>query len=216
MKTPVTRERLSQHFAYSWWKYALSAIIIVFSMNMFFTVTRYRPPQEKIVDVFVYGFSYDDSMQRYLDNIRQTEMSDMEQMDLMVTQPDEQYGSMILATRIAASEGDIYILPKDVFQGYAGEGAFVPLDEVNGVVEAADANGINYERGIRRNNETGERRLYGLPLSAFPELSKMVLCQGEGWVCISAGNQNEENTEKLFNILIRDFMKPAETKEEAK
>ena len=47
----------------------------------------------------------------YLDNIRQTEMPDMEEVNGLALTIDDTYGPMQLMTYLAAGEGDIYLLP---------------------------------------------------------------------------------------------------------
>ena len=47
MKTPVTSETLKHHITYSWWKYVLLAILVVFGVNLYYTVTTYKPRKRK-------------------------------------------------------------------------------------------------------------------------------------------------------------------------
>ena len=53
MKTPVTKDTLRNHFTYSWWKYLLLCVIGVVGWNLVFTMTAYRPPEDKKVDFIV-------------------------------------------------------------------------------------------------------------------------------------------------------------------
>lgn len=211
MKTPVTMKKIRQHFTYSWWKYALLAACAILGWNLIYSVTAYRPPQEKTVDLYIYGYSASDELQSYLDSIRANEMPDMEQMDAVTVAPDETYGAMILSTRMAAAEGDLYILPKELFQNYAGQGWFRPLEDIEGLVEGLEARNINLERSWRMETETKERHLYGIPLSALPGFQQYVVTEDEAWLCIFVNNQNEENAIKLLNILIRDMQEEPAT-----
>lgn len=211
MKTPVTMKKIRQHFTYSWWKYALLAACAILGWNLIYSVTAYRPPQEKTVDLYIYGYSASDELQSYLDSIRANEMPDMEQMDAVTVAPDETYGAMILSTRMAAAEGDLYILPKEFFQNYAGQGWFRPLEDIEGLVEGLEARNINLERSWRMETETKERHLYGIPLSALPGFQQYVVTEDEAWLCIFVNNQNEENAIKLLNILIRDMQEEPAT-----
>lgn len=82
--------------------------------------------------------------------IRQTEMSDMEQMQsifLSVTN-DDYYGAIQLATYVMAGEGDIYLLDKDNFVNYAGQGALIDLEPY--IDEGAlDIKGLDVSAGWR-------------------------------------------------------------------
>ena len=53
MKTPLTKERLKHHLAYNSWKYLLLVVLCVLGWNLIYTTTAYRPPVEKIVDVYL-------------------------------------------------------------------------------------------------------------------------------------------------------------------
>lgn len=206
MKTPITMKRVRQHLAYSSWKYLLLICVAIFGWNLIYTVTAYRPPQEKIVDVYIYSFGDSaDALNAYMDGVRQTEMSDMEQMTATYIMPDETYGVMLLSTRMAACEGDIYILPRDSFQSCAGEGWFVELENVPGIQEECEARGIDLERCWRRNNETRDRHLYGLPVTAFPRLKEMIQLGDEYYVTVVVNNSNDENVLKFLHILLRDM-----------
>ena len=47
----LTKKRLKNHFAYNWWKYALSAAVSAMLVSIVFAVTAYRPPAEKKVEL---------------------------------------------------------------------------------------------------------------------------------------------------------------------
>lgn len=213
MKTPITMKRIRQHWQYSWWKYALLVCLTLLGWNLIYSITAYRPPQEKVVDVYLYGYDVDEEMQAYLDQVRAEEMPDMEQMEWVVITPDETYGSMVLSTRFAANEGEIYILPKTFFQNYATQGWFLELENIEGLVETLEGEGVNLERSWRMNTETGERHLYGIPLSALPGLAAHAVSSEEAWVCLSAAGLNDENAVKLLQILVRDMLEAPEEPE---
>lgn len=215
MKTPITKKGLKQHFTYSWWKYALLVAIAFLGWDLIYTATAYRPPQEKVVDLYIYGITASEGMQAYMDGVRENEMPDMEQMSAVTLVPDQTYGAMILSTRMAAGEGDLYILPKEFFQNYAGEGWFVPLEDVPNLVETLEGAGANLERSWRRLTETGERHLYGVPLSALPGFEQYVYTDEEAWLCVFVRNGNEDNVMKLLNILVRDMLQPPPPSDDA-
>ena len=206
MKTPITLKRLQQHWQYNWWKYALLVCISLLGWNLIYSMTAYRPPQEKVVDVYIYGYSIDEGLQEYLDTVRTEKMTDMEQMDAVVITPDETYGGMVLSTRFAANEGEVYILPKTYFQNYASQGWFLELEGMEGLVEKLEGEDVNLERSWRMNTETGERHLYGIPLSALPGLAAHVVCDEEAWVCLSASGRNDANAYRLLELMVNDLL----------
>ena len=205
MKTPVTVDRLKQHLAYSLWKYILLGCLVVFGWNIIFTVTAYRPPKEKIVDLYIYGYGDYDPLNEYMEKIRTTEMQDMEQMTAVLLPVDETYGMMALSTRVAAGEGDLYLLPREIFQTTASESWFQELDDETWLQDFCAEHGINLERCWRRSNETSERHLYAIPVSALPGLEKLIYATDEYYLSVLANNGNPENVMKFLSILLRDM-----------
>ncbi|MBQ9325193.1 MAG: hypothetical protein IJ246_05425 [Clostridia bacterium] len=206
IKTPVNARVLRNHFQYSWWKYALSVLLIFFFWNLFFTMTAPRTPENEKVEVYVYGYGENEAFSQYLENIRSAEMPDMKEIVPLFTVPDDTNGLMVLYTHVAAGEGDVFLLPRDNFQSYASDGLFVALDEVDGIVEMCEKAGINLERGWRKNRETEERHLYGIPATGFTGLSQYVYGSDNLFLSIRILNGNDEGSEALFRILLREFL----------
>ena len=55
MRTPVNGRTLRQHFTYNWWKYLLVIACGIFLVDLLFTVTAPRTPEDKKVEFYVYG-----------------------------------------------------------------------------------------------------------------------------------------------------------------
>ncbi len=53
MKTPLTKARWKHHLAYNGWKYILVLILSIIGWNLIYTMTAYRPPEDKKVDVYL-------------------------------------------------------------------------------------------------------------------------------------------------------------------
>ena len=70
MKTPVTSEALKHHITYNWWKYVMALIAGIFLVNLLFTVTAPRIPEDNKVDFYVYGLADEPSLSAYMERIR--------------------------------------------------------------------------------------------------------------------------------------------------
>ncbi len=207
VKTPINKKTLSQHFHYSWWMYALSAILCFFLWDLLYTVTAPRTPDNEKLELYLYAYGESAAVDTYLENVHATEMSDVTEMTAQYLMPDESSGLMVLATRMMAGEGDLFLLPRDSFQSYAGQGLFVALDELEGIEEMCENAGINIERGWRKNQDTGERHLYGLPTSSMNQIPSWTYAgANEMYLCIRVYNGNDENAEKLLRIILRDCL----------
>ncbi len=208
MKTPITREKLQNHITYSLWKYALLAVLAIFGWSIIYSMTAYRAPDEKKVVLGVYGYGAEENITAYMEAVRQELMPDMEEMTPMYIMPDQTYGDMILSTRIAARECDIYVLPREQFQAYAADGGFMPLDEVlPDLIAELEAAGISLSRGNRTNDETGEKHQYAIPCGDLPGIQQMLQADtSDMYASIFFETGNNENVIKFFAQFIRDMM----------
>lgn len=213
MKTPVTKEKLQNHLSYSWWKYALLALVAIFGWNLVYSMTAYRAPEEKKIILGVYSYGSEANINAYMAQVRQELLPEMEEMETMYIMPDQAYGDMILTTRFAARDCDIYVLPRAQFQGYAAQGAFMPLEEVlPDLIADLEATGVSLSRGNRTREDTGERHQYAVPCADLPGIQQMLQCDTSDMyvsICFSTGN--DDNVIAFFDQFIRDMLLPPET-----
>lgn len=206
MKTPVTGDAIRQHMTYSWWKYVLVAVCAIFGVNMYFTVTAYRPPESKKVLIYVYGYANQDGLDAYMADIQREHLPEMEEMRSLMLTADDTYGAMQLSTYIAASEGDVYVIPRDEFISLASSGAFVALEEDEELMKLFNDAGVNLQSGWRKNTELEENHLYGIPLNKLPGLAKKYVAVENGFVAVLINNQNDENVMKFLRLLCADMI----------
>jgi len=217
MKTPISKENIKRHMTYNWWKYLLTGILIVFGLDLFFTVSVYKSPEDKKVELYVYGYMNDEGIQTYLDQVHQTVLSDMEEVTAQCLISDETYGDMVLQVRMMAHEGDIYILPKETFVNYCRVGYFAPLENDEEIQAILEDKQINVQSGWRSihdddTNQDEKPHLYGIPITQLYSLYQYVYVE-DGYLCVSVVNGNEENTMKLFHTLLKDMSEPVQQTE---
>jgi len=205
MKTPVTSAALKQHFTYSWWKYILIALLAFGLVDLLYTVTAYRPPENKKIEFYVYGVANTEKLNGYMDGVRETEMPDMEAMSSLMMLDDNNYGPMQLMTYLAAGEGDVYLLPRDEFISTAASSGLLPLENDEELMALFNGAGISLQSGWRKNTETGENHLYGIPQNKLPGLDQYAYAK-DGFLCVVAMSGNEENALKFLRILCRDTL----------
>lgn len=205
MKTPVTSKSLRQHFTYNWWVYLLIALLAFGLVDLLYTMTAYRSPRDKTIGFYVYGYVNDTGLSAYMNNVRETEMSDMEEMTPVMLAMDDTYGPMQLMTYLSAGEGDIYMLPREQFLNYSMGGSMVPLENDAELMALFDAAGVNLQSGWRKETETGENHLYGIPQDKLPGLIQYAYAQ-DGFLCVPLTGGNQENAMKFLRILCRDML----------
>ena len=205
MKTSLTSKTLKQHLTYSWWKYLLVVAVAIGLVDLLYSVTAYRSPRDKTLGVYVYGYMDEQGLTDYLTDIRETELSDMEQVSCMLLTNDATYGPMQLMTYLAAGEGDLYVLPREEFLNYAASGSLVPLEEDSELLSLFDAAGVSLQSGWRRETESGETHLYGIPLEKIPGSGRYVYAE-DGYLCMIVPTGNQPNALKLLRILCKDWI----------
>lgn len=208
MKTPVTTQRLKDHFTYSWWKYALLLLLSFFGWNLIYSMTQPRVPEEKKVIVGLYGTGTDYHLDDYMLEVQRIHLPDMEEVAPMDILPDSTYGDMILTTRMIAGECDIYILPTTQFQNWAAQGACQPLEEVlPELIADLEEAGVSLSRGRRQNTDTGEKHVYGIPLRDLPGAMNLLWTDTTDlYLCVYHTTGNDDNVLKFTEIFVRDML----------
>jgi len=205
---PITKERIQHHFHYAWWQYFALVIVAVFGVNLVFTMTHYRSPEHLKVEWYYQGISSPNTVglgQQLLEEIWQTEFPEMEEVNFNLAGTDDTYGAMQLMAWIAAGQGDLYILQKDTYQGYAGEDSMVNLQPY---VDDGTLNveGIDLRGGIATDLDTGVKGLYGIPADALQGLWDYDLQPDGKVICLPLASGNIETALILLDYLL-DNMK---------
>lgn len=213
IKMPITKEKIKNHFHYSWWMYALLAIIALFGWNLVYTSTRYRPPEDKKVQFYADGFldsqQYDD-INAYMQVIKAEILPDMEEVSCTVVGYDETYGNMQLMVWAAAGEGDVYLLSKERFDYISSDGAMMALqDRIDDGTLHVD--GIDLANGYARDTETGAKTLCGIPADTLTGLNQYGFASKDMVLCVLAYGQNDENSLKFLDYLLTHLRAPDAT-----
>ena len=208
MRTPVNRKKLQDHLSYSWWKYVLLIVLAWIGWSIVFSVTSYRPPEEKKVILGVYSPASSANAEAYMTEVQRIHMPDMERVEAMYILPDQQYGDMILLTRVATRDCDIYVLPTAQFQSWASQGACQPLEVVAPyVVAELEGAGVGLSRGYRARENTSDRHLYGIPCRDLPGADHLLGMNADDmYICVFHDTGNDENVLKFLSIFVHDLL----------
>ena len=214
IKTPLNKERMRHHLAYSGWKYVLMAVLTVFGWSLLYTMTAYRSPQNKRIDLYAMtNTATSEKMDAFLEPIWREVTPEMETVSSVALMAVDEYTSfMQLTAYIAAGDGDIYFLNEQFFKSFASQGAFLPLEDLvaDGTIQVGDVDlskgyvAIIEEYDDNDQPVTAERHLYGIPLdSYYGFMSGMQLDNRGLYAVILANNQNDENVIPFFNALLQ-------------
>lgn len=208
MQTPVTRKTIKDHLTYSWWKYALLVVVAFMAWSIIYTVTTYKPPEEKKIVLGALCPGTDQYLNAYMENVRQEQMPDMELIEALSFTPDGSNDEVILATHIVAKDCDVYILPETQFKNWAAKGAFKKLDvELKDLVAYLQEEGINLNSGLCATEDAGSLSLYGIPCRDLPGMEQILYADTSNlYLCVFHETGNDANVLKFTDIFVRDML----------
>ncbi len=176
-KTKLTLPALRNHLHYGKWIYLAIALGAYFLGSLLFTTTEYRPPAERKVDFQLVGYINNlEPIQTIADELlADAQLSDptLEQIGisniLYSGDPETDiYGVQKFTVMIAAREGSVYILDREMLASLAAQGGLLPLE---GYIEsgALDATGLELSLGTfeepaekEGDPKSGIEHVYGL------------------------------------------------------
>ena len=208
LNMPITKRRIKNHFQYSFWKYALLAVLAIFVWNMLYTTTHYRPPENKKLEFYADGGFTAEGTQEAMDGLMETvrrELApDMEEVSYLALSTDDTYGDMQLSVWIGAGQGDLYLLGKERFRRLASGEAFIDLQPyVDSGALAAE--GIELASGRVREEETGRTVLFGIPAGSLAGLEACGIYPKDTFLCVLAGSGNQEESVRLIDYLLENM-----------
>ena len=122
----ITKKRLKNHFAYSWWKYALAAVLSAMGVSLIFASTAYRPPADKQLTVYVLNdYVNADALQADLwARIKEScpEQEELTVLNIDLTDDTNIYAPMQFSTYVAAQQGDLFLMPRSEMLKIASAG----------------------------------------------------------------------------------------------
>ena len=211
VKGRLDKRKIRNHLAYDFWKYLLLAAAVWFGVDLLFTSTAYRSPQDKRVDVEIMSATVtDDLMASFFQPLWQEAVPDMELVEGSILTPmndEDMYSDMVILTRLAAAEGDIYMLPASKFKSLATQGWFLALDDLveNGTI---NAEGLELDACrltvVDEETQTAQTHLYGIPTDTLYGFMDGLQYDNRGCVmAIVVNNGNDDAVIRFFNALLQ-------------
>lgn len=211
IKTPITGKRVRTHFTYYFWVYILVAAASIFGWDLLYSVTAYRAPEDKRLDIYIqYPTVSEERAAAFFQPIWEETVPDMEEVSsvILTSSSDDYYGAMQLTVYIMAQEGDIYLLSSADFKKFASQGVFVDLQPY---VDSGMLNteGIDLSAGfVAAVDDEGlplsERQLFGIPAyTLYGYIPGLGMDNRDMVISATVFSGNEENAIKFMNGLIQ-------------
>lgn len=217
LKTPVNKAILKHHFTYNLWKYILLLILSIFLVDIVYSTTAYRSPEDKRIDIYIQGaIANQNDIDELFEQMRTDLLPEVEIIRsafLLSGSQDDMYAAQQLTTYLAVGEGDLYLLQAEDFKRYAAQGVFIDLSQA---IKDGDLNveGIDLSGGYVTIQEYdvekdmmisgGEKRLYGIPASSLDGLlTEFGIINKDLYISMTVFNGNDDNVLRFLNELIK-------------
>lgn len=220
--TRITKARLSTHLHYGKWVYLAILAAGFFVTDLVYTMTEYRPPNERKVDIELVGSGIVDT-DRLLplasDALAAGQVDDATleaveffQISYSGDPMTDVYGAQKFTVMTAAGEGDVYIVPKSLMERLWFEAAALPLDDyvsrglldVSGLDLSActlGAPGEASEDGQFTVNYAGETHLYAVPVGQWVGLADAGYPTQDTYAVVMHYSKNPETSVRVLQYL---------------
>ena len=205
----ITKSRVRNHLTYSWWKYLVAVIACGILSSLYFTMTAYRPPADKKIDMYVVNDLVDQlAMEEDFWPVLQEACPEQELLSVLNVNmtSEDPYARMQFSTYIAAQQGDVFLLPgkelSKMVEAGAGE-VFLELTPYveNGTIDPED---IDLEKG-RFPDGQGNRGLYAIPADSLYGLLNFGNNPRDSYLCVMAYSGNPDTAAKTIGLMLERY-----------
>lgn len=202
----ITKRRLRNHVAYNWWKYAIVVVLSIMGVNLLFTTTEYRPPEERKIELYACN-GYLDTAALEEDLWPQIVERWPDQEELIVMNIDltssDMYATMQFSTYVAAHQGDVCLLPVAEMKKLAQDGAEYAFLDLTPYINSGviDAEGIDLSAVIYT-NEDGSEGIYGIPADSLYGLLSYGCDPAGSVLCVMVYSGNDDTAAGVAGLLI--------------
>jgi len=208
--TRITKARVRHHVTYNLWKYAVLAAVAILGWDLLYSVTAYRPPPDKKLDIYVVAPGADtEGMQADLLEPLQASFPDQEAFSFLhiaLGSNPEPAALMQFSTYVAARQGDVFLLSTELFYQYGRDlegGMFLRLDDAIASGSLA-IEGIDTEI-TRFVPQDGEAGVYGISAKTLYGLVGYHINNESMVLAIPAYSGNQHNAVRLIGFLVERF-----------
>lgn len=205
----ITKKALKHHWSYSWWKYLLLVFLCAAGVDVVFTMTAYRPPEEKKIELYMLnGYCDTTAMKEELDPLFFGAHPEQEELTILNINlaGDDMYAAMQFSTYVAAQQGDVCLMPVSEVQKLAADGAEYAFMDLAPYIESGviDAQDIDLTPGTMKSS-TGETGIYAIPADTLYGLLAYGNDPADSMLCVMDYNGNEQTSAAVLNLLIERY-----------
>ncbi len=205
MDIRITKAKVKNHWHYSWWKYAAIAVVCTLVVNLIFTMTAYRPPANRKIEMYLCN-GYADATKLHADlwPAFQEAAPDQELLTLVNIDMtgDDVYSNMQFTTYIGAQQGDLLLLPVSSVKKLVLDGADNTFLDLSEYLESGelDVPGVDLSAGMLPTSDGGTS-LFAIPADSLYGLTDFTCNPAGSMLCVMGYTMNPENAVGMINLL---------------
>lgn len=205
----ITKKSIKHHWTYSWWKYLLLVFLCCVSVNLVFTVTAYRAPEDKKIEIYMLnGYCDTSMMQAELEPLFFAAHPEQEELTILNINlaNGDMYAPMQFSTYVASQQGDVCLMPRSEVQKLTADGAEYAFANLSPYIEsgAIDVQDIDLTAGWM-SSSTGELGVYAIPADSLYGLLAYGNDPADSMLCIMDYSGNEETAASVLSMLIEHY-----------
>lgn len=215
--TRLTWMNLKEHLRKFGWVYLVAVAVTLTAGRLLWIATTPRVPEDQRVLIYM---ADDWSSPEPLKDVAADALTRAQAEDdslrevvfesLLFSDPDVDYtGLMVLMTRLAVGEGDVFLACGDAMDALVNAGACLPLDDYRAAGWLSDSGLEPYYAEVT-DEETGETatRLVGLRLDGLDALRARGAFNNEGaFLAVAANGTNVETSVRVAAYIVEDLQK---------
>ena len=183
----------------------LLACVCILGVNVLFTMTAYRSPEEKKIELYVCNGYVDqavlDQQVSELFFARFPEQEEMTVMNINLAAND-MYVQMQFTTYLAAQQGDVLLLPQSEVYKLAESGADNAFLELTPYIENGiiDLNKLGVQ-GLMLKDSAGVEGIYAIPADTLYGLFELGNDPKNSFLCLTGFGGNEDTAADVISML---------------
>ena len=201
----ITKKWLKNHWTYNWWKYMLLVCVCILGVNVLFTTTAYRSPEEKKIELYVCnGYVDQQALRQQISEpffARFPEQEELTVMNINLSGGDV-YVQMQFTTYLAAQQGDVLLLPESQVYQLAQAGADTAFLELSPYIEngTIDLQALDVQPLMLKDSQ-GADGVYAIPADSLYGLFELGNAPEDSYLCLTVYGGNEDTSAALIPML---------------
>ena len=219
----LTWDAFKNHLHYGKWVYLVIALVAGFGFDLVYQMTSYRAPEERKTDFYLVQGGYVDvealdGLAAYALKAGQAYDPTLEEVNFLDIaysgdSTQDYYGAQKYGVMLQANQGDVWIMPRVLFEQLYALGSLLPLDPYieSGLLDASALNLSDFTRPAS-SGETDENDellppdgpigVYALPVSAIGALEGAGFVLNDACIILMPYSSNPETSIAVLNSLI--------------